>query len=127
MTPPYIPQGEAFVYPGVGDQAAQAIGDLGQGIQGVIDPYHNFHRKLREAITANPDLLQRFADMAHENPDAFTSLGKLFPKDLMGKLENITPSPESIKRRAEGASLMELERTNPELFKRWMQARALGV
>lgn len=127
VIPNYIGNFGAVMAPGAGEQIGQALAQFGQGIGSVIDPYEQFHTRLREAISANPDLLQRFADLAHENPDAFNSLGRMIPKDVMGSISTMTPSPESIKRRGEASSLAELEKSDPATFQRWMKARALGV
>ncbi len=95
IVPSYLGNFGAFEMPGGMENVGRNIAQLGQSVAGMIDPYLDFHTRLRESLAANPELMTRFADFANENPAAFQSISRMLPKDVAMAVSQTQPSAKA--------------------------------
>ena len=94
VVPGYLGNFGAFQVPGQMEGLGRDLAALGQGVAGVIDPHIQFHERLRDALAANPELMERFADFAANSPDAWEQMSRsrLIPRDVLEQVSRTNPT-----------------------------------
>src|SRR5258706_317809 len=88
------------VLPDFGAQLGQALARLGSASADIVNPHREFQDKFREAASANPEIIQKLADLTLTNtflPKIYT---RLLPRDVLDAVFSTEPSPEAYKQKA---------------------------
>lgn len=95
MTIPYLP--------GWGDNLAQALPQLGQGIAHIINPQMDQQMALKAAIMKDPSILREYASIERKNPGTLKSLG--FGENFGNVIGSIQATPEEALKEKEASSI----------------------
>src|SRR6267143_3478170 len=85
------------VLPDWGPQLAAAFSNIGKGVSHIISPDLEFHEKFRDAVAANPKILEDLTDYAYLNNGSLGPLGDKIPRDIAADIHtralagNVTP------------------------------------
>jgi len=90
----------AIVLPDWGAQAGEALAKLGSGLADIVNPNRKFHEAIRQAVSTNPEIIQKLADLTLTNtflPAAYT---RMLPRDVLDAVFSTEPTPEAYKQKA---------------------------
>lgn len=127
VIPSYLGNFGAFQVPSGMEGLGRDLAALGSGIGHVIDPYMDFHTKLRETLASNPELMERFADFRSQNPEAYAQMSRMLPPDIRSAAESTKPSLKSVEEAALRPAMQKISGMKEGELPKEMTAAELGA
>lgn len=109
--------------PPVGPQIGEALGQIVQGLNAVIDPNFQFKRRFEQELVSNPELAQQLADVEFNSPGVFSGSGLLTPSARQ-MLSGIQPSPTAQINRVLSENVRSA--ISPEVAREGLQRQVTG-